>query len=353
PPAQTSPTPTTLPLESPTANLPVKTLNLDNLADFEFPVGVNTYRTQIEHSYTTVAEEDDDEEEEVVEFTTLTAEGAVNHAAQAGSLTSKVISSDPKLRQPKSQRRIISAILLSAQKDTCSMFNLNEGPVPDPDAPLTWFHRKNSPSVYLYGEATLVENGVMINGRLTDRYRLEVNNFNPEGIEEIKINILHSGDLYLDTQSGGVVRVVFSASEKDPNPNLEPPRLLGTINYSFNNTNFDEPLEINYFKNCRPQPLTQFPVVSPLMIYRNDGSDSYIELNTPLRIPQVANFYRIELAADNWTLIKEESYTTEDLILTFENNQGKHMQVDMFETPAPKSKPDAVTTFITISFLPY
>jgi hypothetical protein len=327
----------------------VETINLDTLEEYEYPFGFDTYRTTFDHSFSTG---DGD-------YGRISGEGVVNHTEPALSFTTFIeetgenTDSDLGVLEPEPlQVRIMNGVVTSKRGEHCNVINTNVGPMEDLEHSIYSFNHTLMPSQFLTGMAALVETDVLVNGRITNHYVLRESNFDPRNDPPIYINSLYRGDLYLDAESSSLVRVVIEGFGTDQTINFHNPGLFGDIRFELNHLDFNEIVEIIALSGCEALPETRFPVIEPVLVFKNNEDDTYIEMIVPLTLQEIADFYRSEMVLDNWSLIEETGYEDNLLILEFGNSNGERVKIDMKETPGPASGGGVPSTVVLISLLP-
>jgi len=157
-------------------------------------------------------------------------------------------------------------------------------------------------SEFLSGDADLLESGVMVNGVLTDQYRLDADNIDsgdPESGEQVNVE---QGSIFVARQGGYVVRVVIEGTGYSEVLSGDP-TLEGQISYELDFTPSDQPIEILPPEGCAGADDSDYPVLDDAFdITSVVGLYSYY---TNYSFDDVVSFYKTQMAAAGWALSDE------------------------------------------------
>jgi len=307
-------------------------INLDDLELFELPISFDTYQVNIQSDLVEVNQE-------------LTADVNNLTASSITILESKPI--DPEMAQTVNQIRTLNGFVTLFVDGACTVNNDNAWGFKNKEDRQINFFDHMLPSKFLVGNAVLTGEDVEVNGRITNRFSLSVENFDRGTDAPFRLNELDHGELFVDVETGTLVQVVIEGLAVYNTLDLQG---SGPFTYILNNQNFDQPLEIDFQPECGPEPDTQYPIFEPILAYTNDPENEFFEITVRSSMDEVAEFYRSALKADNWTLKEEANYGGPTLYLTFANGSGKNLSVDLMA--ATTDGENSIIT-VTLSLLPW
>jgi hypothetical protein len=309
-------------------------INLDSLADVQFPFDVSSYHVTYRQSVVT---EDDRGEESLEGDVSRDPPGSAMVRQQAGARTGDGTSVD--------DLRVIDGTGYLQNPDVCVMTD----PTPMTLEPMPPTFYLPEPAEFLTGEAELIERGVMMNGRMTDHYGFDAANFKEGEFVAPKMESLDRGDVYFDSGHGFLVDLQFegTGSNSDIMTFASDPELPGTVTYRLSFSDFDQPTDIQGFETCGPVPQTDYPVIDrPIIVYQR--SSASLDLTVVGDLDEVVQYYKTALAEDGWTLVEERAFDPRDLSFTFEGQEGKTLEVGIRNDAPQSAAPE--DGIITITF---
>jgi hypothetical protein len=311
------------------------TIDLNSLADFQFPFNVDAYHATYRQSVVTNV----DEGERIVE-------GDVSSEPPASAMTRKLSGASSGGEVSVDDLRVIDGLGYMQAGDLCVM--TDPSPLSPESMPPT--AHLPEPADFLTGEAALIERGVMMNGRLTDHYGLDLDNFREGELVVPKMESLDRGDIYVDSEDGFLVDLQFEGRGVNDVIMITArhPEMEGEVTYQLSFTDFEQPTDIEGFESCGPVPQTDYPVIDrPILTYQL--SPESFSLTVVADLDEVVQYYKVALAEDGWTLVEERAFDPMDLSLTFEGNEGKTLDVgirnDAPSTAAPEDGLITITLF--------
>jgi hypothetical protein len=147
------------------------------------------------------------------------------------------------------------------------------------------------------GRAQLVESNITINGIQADHYTFEQQDVSElDGVTEVQ------GDVYVATDGGYPVRVVFTATGDVGSLGVGDAQ-KGTIFYEMNFSDINQPVNIEVPAGCDVASAGEFPMLDDAFELTSFGDFLSYKTNKPFA--EVVAFYKTEMAAAGWSLTNE------------------------------------------------
>jgi hypothetical protein len=139
-----------------------------------------------------------------------------------------------------------------------------------------------------------------VNGIASDYYKFDQHALGQQGFTE------SNGELWVATEGGYVVKYLLTSKGSE---DFFGDGLVGTINYDYELTDVNEPVEITLPDDC-PLGLVDVPLLPDASNVQNDGG--VLAFDTASSIAEVAAFYEQQIPALGWD-VKEEPSVTESM----------------------------------------